>query len=165
MQDKWQELVKVLNQILSLYQAMLVLSRRKHKILVAAKSDQLEQVTKDEEVLILQVGQLEEKRRKLVSQLVTAYGLQPDSGSLSELQQVASSDIVEAMQTFSLEFGIIMEEIIPLNTLNTELIQQALVFINYNINLLSHTVAGSTYAAKGQSTEETRHRKLFDARV
>jgi len=40
-----------------------------------------------------------------------------------------------------------------------------LLFINYNINILSHTAVGPTYAAKGQENGQAPKRTVFDARV
>lgn len=164
MKGKWEELLIVLSKMLSIYQAILILSQQKHDILVAAKSHELEQITKQEEILILQIGKLEDQRGRLVSELMTAHGITEGEISLSELRKIAAPAIVEQLEHFSKKFGDIMTEMVPINKLNTELIKQALGFINYNINLLSQTAVGPTYAAKGQAKQEVK-RTAFDARV
>ena len=165
MTDRWEELLKVLREMLSTYQSILKLSQQKHEILVAAKSQELETVTKQEEILIVQVGKLEDLREKIVGEMMTAYGIKDGEVSLTELKKIAKPEIVKQLETFGNEFGIIMAEMVPLNQQNTELIQQALRFVNYNINLLSQTVVGPTYAAKGQADKQTIQRAVFDARV
>jgi len=165
MPDKWEELLAVLNKMLNVYQAILNLSQEKHQILVAAKSSELEKVTKQEEILILQVGKLEDLREKLVSELMVVHGITDGEFSLAELREIAKPDVVEKLEVFSKKIGIIMSEMVPLNKLNTDLIKQALGFINYNMNLLSQTAVGPTYAAKGQTNEQAPQRKVFDARV
>ena len=165
MKDRWEELLTVLSKMLNLYQAILTLSQQKHEILVTAKSHELEQVTKQEEILIVQVGKLEDLREKIVGEMMAEHGIKDGEVSLAELKKIAKPEIVEQLEMFGREFGDIMTKMAPINKLNTELIKQALGFINYNINLLSQTVAGTTYEAKGQTQQEAPQRKIFDARV
>jgi flagellar biosynthesis/type III secretory pathway chaperone len=164
MKQKWEELLVVLNQILSVYKAILALSRQKKQILVAAKSHELDKVVKQEEVLILQLGKLEDLRGKIVSELMAAHHITSEEVSFTQLQSNVAPDIAIKLNTFSEEFDVIMTELAPLNKLNTELVTQALGFINYNINILSQTVVGPTYAPKGQANEQ-RKRTVFDARA
>lgn len=164
MKDRWEALVTVLGKILSIYQAILTLSQEKKKILVAANAQGLEKITKQEEILILQVGKLEEIRRKLVGELINAHGITEEGRSLLQLQKIATPAVVLQLENFSKKMNEIIAEIGTLNKLNTELINQALGFINYNINILSQTVVGPTYAPKGQANEQTK-RTVFDAKV
>jgi len=165
MTDRWDDLLKVLREMLSVYQGILTLSQQKHDILIAAKSHELETVTKQEEMLIIEVGKLEDIRGKIVGEMMAAYGMKDGEVSLAELKKIAKPEIVEQLEMFGEKFGSIMAAMVPLNQQNTELIQQALRFVNYNINLLSQTVVGPTYAAKGQAEKQTIQRTVFDARV
>ena len=165
MKDRWDDLLKVLREMLSAYQAILNLSQQKHEILIAANSHDLETVTKQEEILIVRVGKLEDLRGKILGELMDQYGIKDGEVSLAELKKIAKPEIVEQLETFGTEFGLIMTEMVPLNLQNTELIQQALRFVNYNINLLSQSVVGPTYAAKGQANKQAIQRTVFDARV
>lgn len=164
MKDKWEELLTVLKKMLSIYQVILTLSHQKHEILVSAQSQELDQVTKQEEVLIMQIGKLEDLRGKLVSELMVEHGITAGEVSLTQLHAIATPVVVEQLENFGKELTDIMTEMVPINKLNTELIKQALVFINYNINILSQTVVGPTYAARGQENEQSK-RIVFDARV
>lgn len=165
MNEKWEELLAVLGKMLSIYQAILRLSRQKYEILVAAKSQELTKVTEQEEILILQIGKLEEYRESLVAELMALHGIEEGKFSFNALNKIAQPAVVERMESLRKDFGEVMKEIGPLNKLNTELIQQALGFINYNINILSQTAVGPTYAAKGQNNEQAPKRTAFDARV
>lgn len=164
MKEKWEELLVILNQILDVYQIILMLSEQKKEIMVATKIEELEKVTKREELIIPQIRKLENQRGKIISELMADHGITEGRVSLKELYKVATPDIIEQLEVFSKKITIIMEKIVPLNKLNTQLIQQALGFIDYNINLLSQTVADTTYAAKGQAGVQSK-RIVFDARV
>lgn len=165
MNEKWEELLTVLSKMLSIYQAILILSQQKREILVAAQSQELGKVTEQEEILILQIGKLEEHREILVGELMALHGIEEGKFSFEELGKIAQPSVVEQLESLRKEFRKIMEEIEPLNKLNTELIKQALHFINYNINILSQTAVGPTYAPKGQNNEQAPKRTAFDARV
>jgi len=165
MNDRWEELLMVLRKMLSIYQAILTLSQQKHDILVAAKSHELDQVTKKEEILILQVSKLEDLRGKIISEIMADHGITDGQVSLTQLQTIATPVVVKELEDFGKKLGDIITAMVPINKLNTELIKQALFFINYNINILSQTVVGPTYAAKGQETGQAPKRTVFDARV
>ena len=165
MKDKWEELLAVLSKMLSIYQVILTLCQQKNQILIAAKSHDLEIVTKQEEILIKQVGKLENLRGKLVSEIMVAHGIAEGEVSLAQLHKIATPAIVEQLEAFGKEFGVVVAAMEPLNKMNTKLIKQALGFINYNINLLSQTAVAPTYKAKGQANQQTIQRTVFDARV
>lgn len=165
MKEQWEELIAVMNKMLGIYQAILTLSQEKHDILVAAKAHELEMVTNQEEILILQVGKLENLRISLVSQLLANCGIVEGDGSLLQLQGLATPIVAAELEKLSKEFGHIMTATAPINKLNTELIKQALNFVNYNINLLSQTAVGTTYEGQGQTRQEVPKRTTFDARV
>ena len=165
MKEQWQELLTVLNKMLTIYQTILLLSQQKKEILLAAKAKELEKVTQQEEILIVQAGKLEELRGKLVISIMASYGIQDGEISLEDLKKIAESAVVKELDVFSLEFSKVMTELAELNKLNAELVKQALGFINYNINVLSQTAVGPTYAPKGQSESTAPQRKIFDARV
>lgn len=165
MKDRWEALLAVLSRILSIYQAILSLSHEKKQILVAAKAQDLEKVTKQEEILILQAGKLEEIRRKLVNELMVAHGITRGGRSLLKLQTITTPAVAQELENFGKQMGQIMAEIAPINKLNTELINQALGFINYNINIsFPNCEWRHTYAIQGQANEQTK-RTVFDAKV
>lgn len=165
MKEKWEKLFAVLQEMLNVYQTILRLSQQKKEILISAKSQELVKVTKQEEVLILQVGRLEELRGTLIREITAHHGIVEESLSLAQLQTIGTPEALEKLETFSKEFGKLMAEITPLNKLNTALITQALGFVNYNMNILSQTAVGPTYAPQGHANEQAPKRKVFDAKV
>jgi len=164
MKEKWEELIAVLNRLLSIYKEILALSQQKKQILVAAKSQDLARVVKEEERLILQLAKVEGRRRSLVRELMATQSKIHGEETLEQLQKIATPDVVMELEAFASKMNAIMAEIVPLNKVNTALVRQALIFINYNINVISQTVVGPTYAPKGHANEQTM-RKIFDMKV
>ncbi len=161
----WDKLVAILDQMVELYQAILDISRRKRELLIAVKPQELEALTKQEEALILQVGKLEAARAKLAAQLAAAGGVSADGLTLAALQQLAGPDIADRIGKIAADFERILAELAPVNKLNAELIQRALGFINYNINILTRSTTGPTYAPQGKNSAEAQVRKLVDRKI
>ncbi len=133
----WDKLVILLDEMVSLYEAILELSRQKRDTLIAVKPPDLEAITKKEELLILQAGKLETARGKLVEQLAAAGGFAAQDLTLAKMKELAGPETAARLDKIAAEFERIMAELAPVNKLNAELIQRALGFINYNINLLT----------------------------
>lgn len=163
--ETWDKLTNVLTELLSIYKAILILSQEKRKILIAAKARELEQITIKEEMLILQVGRLENLRQKVIAELGALYGLTADDSTLSSLKEVAEEHTARQLDTLAEQFEKVLGELVPMNKLNTNLIRQALVLVNYNINILAQSTSSPTYAPEGQSKREGNSRNWIDRKV
>lgn len=161
----WERLVDVLANMLKLYQALLTISTQKHDILVGAKAHELDALTKQEELLIVQIGKLEVIREKVLQEIITAHNFSDENITISKLAEVADPDIGIQISDLLKQFDSITADLVKMNKLNTKLIEQALSFINYNINLLTQNTIGPTYAAKGQQTQGTTSRAVLDQKV
>lgn len=161
----WDKLIILLNQTLELYQALLVLSRKKRDILVEARPQELELLTKQEEVLIIEAGKLENMRLTLARELAAAAGLAPSATALSSLIACAGSETARELSGLSDRFEQVTKDLVEINGLNTKLIEQSLDFINYNINILSQSAVGPTYLPKGQPLEKGSSRAILDTRA
>ncbi|QJW48581.1 flagellar protein FlgN [bacterium BFN5] len=161
----WERLVDVLTNMLKLYQALLTISKQKHDILVGAKAQELDALTKQEELLIVQIGKLEVIREKALQEIITAHKFSDENITISRLAEVADQDNGKKIADLWREFDQITTELVKMNSLNTKLIEQALSFINYNINLLTQNTLGPTYAAKGQQGQGVPSRIVLDRKV
>lgn len=161
----WDKLVALLNHTLNVYQALLQLSRKKREILVEAKPQELEALTKQEERLIIEAGKLEKLRLSTIQELAASLGIAPEQAVLSTLIEHADSDTAAELQKISQQFSGLTGELTQLNALNEKLIRQSLEFVNYNINVLSQATAESTYAPKGQPEANRPGRSLLDTKV
>lgn len=165
MDKVWQELLEVLVDMLSAYQKMLELGREKRQALVAAKVADIESITKKEESLIIYVTRAEKVSKAAVMKIADHYNLPPEEIGLSKIRQFADKDTAGRLEAFERDFNKILAEIEPINKTNTELIQQALSLVNYNINLLTQNVADVNYAPQGQQGQSSQSRAIFDRKV
>jgi len=163
--DNWEKLVVLLTELVDLYRAILNLSKQKREALIAAKTQDIDTVTRQEELLILQVGKFEAARGKLMRQIADSHGLDVEVLTLSKMQELAGAEYSERLAKVAEAFDKVLGELAGVNEQNTELIQQALGFINYNINLLTRNTASPTYAPQNQGGQTAQARKLVDRKV
>lgn len=161
----WDNLVSLMSEIVEIYQAIVAISRQKKKALVSADVKELSQLTKQEEALILQIGKLEAARERIVGDLASVYALKTEELNLSKAKELAGGEVSVQLEDLERQLVAITSELAPLNKLNTKLIQQSLNYINYNLNLLTQTPAGTNYAAKGSGETAPRTKALIDAKV
>lgn len=161
----WDKLIALLAELSELCQGLLDLSKQKREFLIAGQAQKLEAVTRQEEVLILRIGKLEVLREKALQEIAAEHNLNIQGLTISQLRQMADDKVAEQIKEFEQVFSSITNELVPLNQLNTQLIQQSLNFVNYNINLLAQTQTGPTYAAKGSSEQNQPSRNFLDAKV
>ncbi len=164
MEEKWRRLRELWAETLTVYRAILAVSEKKRQILVSGSAAELETVTRQEEMLILQAGKLEGQRRAVGQELATAYRLEPEM-IMRDLPRYAPSAEAVRLRELGDELIKIATDLQRLNQANTKLIEQALKFVNYSINLLSRTSAGPTYAPPGGADNGSAVRKLIDKKV
>lgn len=163
MEKIWQELFNVLADLLSAYQKMLELGNVKREALISAKVKEIEAVTKQEETLIIFINQADKIRKDLVEKIATHYQLTQETMSLSKIKQFASPDMEQKLADIELNFHNAVDELQKLNKTNNELIQQALHFVNFNINVLTQNVASMNYAPGQQ--EQSTAKAVFDRKI
>ncbi len=161
----WDNLITLLAELSELCKGLLALSKQKREFLIAGEAQKLEAVTRQEEVLILRIGKLESLREKALQEIAAEHNLNIQGLTISQLRKMADDTVADKIKEFEQVFSSITNELVPLNQLNTQLIQQSLNFVNYNINLLAQTQTGPTYAAKGSSGQGQPSRNFLDAKV
>ncbi|SHI96483.1 flagellar protein FlgN [Propionispora hippei] len=165
MEELCNKLTVLLTDMLQVYTNILALGKRKKDALVAGKVNELETITKEEEQLILQAGKLEKTRTGITQDILAKSGLQTDKLTLTEIKDLAGSDIAEQLSRLGDELGAALQEIKATNELNTKLIQRAMAYVDYNINILTQHSTGPVYAAQGQAGKSVQSRMLVDQKA
>ena len=150
--------------MLETYQQVLDLSRHKRDILVTVKTQELDAITKKEELLIIKLGKMEQERQAALAAIASANGVNKEDLTIKKLAKMAEKPTSGQLAAMGEEFTQITEELASLNKLNTRLIQQSLDFVNYNLNILTQNCAGNTYQHKGQAGE-SQARIVIDAKI
>ncbi len=169
MKEKFDRLILLLAELLTLYQGILELSRRKRAVLTTGQAQDLEGITKQEEVLILQIGKLEKARETLVKELIASHNLNCEQLTITQIKQMADDATAERLGEITEGLNAIITELSSLNEINTQLLQQAVNFVNYNINIMARHVADPTYAPQGQQAGQANRtaqaKTFFDQKI
>ncbi|SDF79530.1 flagellar protein FlgN [Sporolituus thermophilus] len=161
----WEQLIAVLSEMVALYQALVRLAEEKRAVLVAGNAPALEAITRQEELLIIQAGKLESLRASLIGRIAAAHGLSPEDLTLAKVGELADGQASERIVALGGELRAALERLAPLNQLNTQLIEQALKYIQYNINVLTQAAAGPTYTPPQGAGQPAARRTILDTKV
>jgi flagellar biosynthesis/type III secretory pathway chaperone len=157
----WQNLIDVLEKQLELYTDSLDISRNKKDVLITGNIDSLKAFTKQEESLIFNLGKLEQKRQAIVREIGKQYGLSGKTLSLTAVSELADEESAQRLEALSEELVAVFQQMAPLTLTNTRLIEQALTFVNLNLNLLTTTTTAPTYAGQGNMVEPAGKTRLM----
>ncbi len=165
MTQMWQSLVDVLEEMLGLYRRLLELGEEKRTLLVQAKPGELEAINRLEESLVIKGSEMENRRAKATAVILTTLGLSQDRATLNDLITLAEPDAADRLGSASRDIGAVLRELGRINMINAKLTEQALAFVNYNLNLLTRSQAESTYAPAGAASVQRTTAALLDRKV
>ncbi len=136
MESAYEELLTLLQNQKNIYSELVDLSRKKQKPLIEGELTSLEVITRQEQVLIYQIGKLEEKREKCVVYLAEQCGFDR-SATLKELLPQVPEKIRSTLKKIYEDLAVLLSELEKFNRENTDLIQQSLRFINFSVDIIS----------------------------
>ena len=152
-----EELLEILKEQLESLENIRQLTYEKTDIIIENKIDELETITSQEEKLINNMGNIEVKRLKLLNN----WGLSPDM-SLREVIDKASEGKEELIEIKE-KLLYISSEIKERNITNSELINDNLQWLDFNMNLISDIQSPTTYG-NGNGMSKSSN-SLFDRKV
>lgn len=156
----WKELISVLTKILDVYKQLLILSKEKRMVIVSVKMTELEKIVSQEQIMVATIGKLEQQREAVLTSLLVSENISTPNKELLDLVMFCDKDMGKKIKEIHRQFKETLAELETNNKMNNHLITQALSVVNYNLNVLSQTSVGPTYASKGQ--EQVSKIKRFD---
>ncbi len=159
------ELTDVLEKEAALYNELLSISRRKTPVLVEGKVAELENITKEEQSLVLQLSELENRREKLMEEVSGKMSIKPENLTVTELVKHVGNRQGERLDKVRKHILDVIEELRSTNQLNAELVRNSLDFINFSLNLItSFEGEGNTYNG-GAKKSGSKAKSLFDLKI
>lgn len=164
MATDYASLLETLNKQIKLYKRLLALALEKQPVLIKGKIPELDEITKEEELIILQVGRLEEERQALHQALANQLVLSPENLTLSELISRSGPDIGSKYKNTFKELTKVLEDLAEINQANTELIKTSLDYVNFSLNLLVNDDTAPSYA-ENEEQKRQAPAKIFDRKI
>lgn len=161
-----EELYIILENLNSVFKELTELAKEKQPILIKGTIESLDELTKKEQILIVQVGRLEERRYKIQQALANHFSISVDDLNISFLSNNLSGNDKKKFEEIFESLNNHVREVKELNDSNAQLIQQSLDFIDYSINIITSNDEKPTYPDKGVSpNRDSNFARIFDQKI
>ena len=159
-------LVDILREQVEKYRALLEYSKKKQKILIANDIKTLEEILKEERKLIMQLTSLEHDRMLIVEKLSQAMEIDLADLKLTEIADKAPEPFAEELRNIYAELNDLIGELDRLNRENSELVEQALKIVNFNLDILTDAPREVVYGEREENGAKNKNlSRIFDGKA
>lgn len=162
MEKVFNNLAALLEGQKEIYEELLSLAKLKQIELVKGSIEILNNLNKQEEMLVFRVGRLEEERFKCTNDLIDTYGLDKDV-ALHDLIDTAPAEIKGILETLQKSMTDLLKQLEKINNENMDLIKQSLRFIHFSFETLTQETQTTYTADRAIKVENLT--KLLDKKV
>lgn len=151
------ELMSILEKEKKILHRLKDITFEKTDILIKDQVDRLEEMTKEEEELIIQIAAAEEERLKLMD---SWGGLDINISITQVIDNIPEGG--EELELLKEQLTGLLIDIHARNALNNDLIMENLQWLDFNMNLISNVQSPPTY---GKGKQRQSNNSLFDRKV
>jgi len=152
-----EKIVENLEKEKNVYCDILELSRKKTEIIRQGKVEELDNIIKAEQSLVMLAGGLRGEREKLSGMIASQMKMDIKELTLSQLMEWVDEPLKGRMKSLQQEFIAVLNEQKQLNDLNQRLIQINLDYIDFTLDLLNGEPQSSElYQQKGKTVPVQR---------
>ena len=135
------KLIESLNQLVTVYRHLLEVVRKEQDVLLETRLEDLSEVNKSKEKMVLKIKQLESQWTEGAKSLGLQLGIESSRPSLKDLAKyVGEADSKKLMNLHSV-LSLLVHRIVELNKKNEKLTQSALSHINGAMQSIAHTLS------------------------
>lgn len=154
--------ISLLAEYIEIYKQLVTLAQEKTQVLVAGDIKKLDRLLAQETELLLLAGKLENQRKQTVEVWAKAAQWPNVDITIEYIIMQLPAPEQEAVRSKSVELKHVIDELRNINATNGELIEKALQFVNYSLELMTGGDAGGmTYGANGHLGGRQGY-KVFD---
>lgn len=165
MQQYADSFVSLMSNLVTVYQKLANLAREKTDILVLGDVQKLEALLAREAELLLSAGKLEKERGILIKEWSATAGWTIEEVTTQFIMGQLETSAKERLEEKTQALKQLLDELQELNKTNGELIERALQFVNYSLELISgHDAGGMTYGANGHLGDRQGY-KILDQKI
>ena len=161
-----EQLAVILEQESALYRDASDISIKKTDIIVNGKIEELDSLVKAEQMIIIKIGKLEEERELIVRALSDEIGLDLEGATLSRINSHLSAECYARLDACQKNLAQTLGGLKNTNDMNAQLIQNALDYVNFSVNLLTtNQTSGNLYSQDGDEGATHQRRPVFDVKL
>ena len=159
------ELIELLETQKELYSNLLDLSISKKDAIVKTNVNELDNIVKAEQILLLRLGEVESKRQRLIEQIAKEYKVNKEEVNLEfVLNQLNSSQKNKVMDIRG-HFINILDDITKYNNVNKKLLEKQLSFVSMTLNAITGSGNTIDYNQEGELNKIPPKISIIDEKV
>ncbi|MDF2546585.1 MAG: hypothetical protein K0R93_1483 [Anaerosolibacter sp.] len=160
-----EQLIAVLKQECDLYKDYLNLASKKKTAVIKGDIKEIDHITKLEQNMIVNMGKVDQIRIAIIGNILLEKKVS-NVENITELANLIDEPNRSTILKLKDQLAALLEETKNANELNSELLQQALEYVEYNMNLItSAQPKGSTYGNKANEKDLKIKPNIFDAKI
>ena len=150
MERQLSDLSDLLGKELDLYRSLLSLLQKERRTVVDCSIEDLIQINKRKENLVLKMRILEQSRQSLLEELAEAIGIPTEALTLSVLEERLEEPMATKLNILRSKLSAILQSIREANEENRVFLQHSVDFVKGSLDLIRHlTLTSPTYMASG----------------
>ncbi len=157
--EVWVPLTELLKEQLNLHYELLEMAGRKETLIIENDVQSLLDLLQDEEEVLQQVRELEQKRKKLLDEYFGG-----EERSFSDLLEEVPGDVGEELENLRQGLLEVIDKLQEKNHNNASLINEALDLNEFSIQLFTGDDEGGTYSPGGEGEKKSGY-SFFDQRA
>ena len=151
MNQSCQQLIQTLDQLISVYRHLLDLVRKEKEALTSAQMDQLGELNKSKEKMVVKIKELELSWMDQADKLAKALNISDSKPSLKDLAMAVGGKQGEKLQSQRQVLNMLVTRLAELNKKNEALVQSALSHINGAMQAITDFLKpNKTYKSQGK---------------
>jgi flagellar biosynthesis/type III secretory pathway chaperone len=163
-----QALLHTMEMLKEVHGSLLALAKQKTKVLVHNQVEELNLIIRKENQHIKQIAELDQQRVLEISKYLISRGYNPNPNiTITDLARVVFKPgerrmlIAEQQNLLA-----VLTELRDVNTLNEQLIEQSLLFINYSLDLIAGSPDDDAfYHHPNNAAQLSKQTRYFDTRA
>lgn len=158
-------LIELLENQKMIYTGLLDVAKKKTTVLVEAKVQELDNITKVEQALVLNMAKLEEAFGSVLLSLKQDFSINDNEINITTIMNHLSDDNSTKTKALRNDIIEIINRLNQLNEHNSHLIKNSLDYINFSINLFSNSKSGTSGGYHQSGDIQMDARSIFDKKL
>ena len=162
-----ERLAEILEKEARLYQDAAAIAPKKTDVIVQGKIEELDSLVAAEQAIIIKIGKLESEREEAIGALSAELGRDLSNARLSEINAQLGENSFKRLDACQRTLVETLGALKDTNDVNAQLIQNALDYVNFSVNLIASGQAGNIYSQDGDDADggAAARGSVFDVRL
>jgi flagellar biosynthesis/type III secretory pathway chaperone len=159
-------LLRMLKEETSLYQSLLLVLRKEIKVVVEAELEALEEIAKDKEGLLRELGKLEAQRLSLMTQLAASLACPLPELTLKKLAELIDDPYASRLKDCASNLTAVLRKIQQTNNNNKSLLKHSIDLVQGLLSLLLNLTTGHhVYHSSGELQNDTLNGRIISGEI